>query len=600
MGNSISNIINITNQDQIKIKLDELKKNETIDYIQSIKTKKLVINKNFANRLKHVELENTKLISMCLELYEKIEKELPEFVTSHKKFKTDRVEFAPIDVLDIVPTFVNTKENYETLQNLTQIPDNVNSFTTEQLGLIEFNNTFKALTTSSDMLGLSKKIIFHLSDYIKLRYINSFNESIDNSTNLEFNFGKATYIYKKKGDKKVISNYRRIISIPVIVNLFHRMLMIQCDAHLRNNNLVDMTIQKAGITGQKAPILQQIIKIKEIIKDINTCKGKAALMFLDIKDAFGSLDREALFIILEKYKFDNKFIDYMRNYYDSFTYCTTIEETRINNVSWTNGLIQGCSLSPLLFVTALNYVLKHFHDTNTNTVGYNFRGEYISLCAYMDDIVLICKDVDSLEFSYKKIIDLLGLLGMKLNTQKTIIILPGFSNEEKKAVNIDNIQVVDKFIYLGCTINSDSAIEEIFTENYNKILEWLMNLDIKKPNNQQKITEFTEYVQPEIARRVTKMYDLPVSNKIKLVTLIRSYLDKWGYADEIQIFPTLDKTFAKNTDTILKKIDLEAYDKLNAEVSPDSELFDITSYRYNGVVDFKYGENNEEQELMMN
>jgi len=598
MGNSVSNIVEITNQAPNPLKLDNLTKQELINYIQSIRTKKLTINKNFANRLRHIELESTKLVPMCLELYQKIEKELPDFVTAHKKFKQEKLEFDPRDVLKVPELFVNSNQAYKNLGDLYDAPPEQVSLTIEQIGLDSLNNTFKLLTTSSDMLGLSKKIIYFVSDYVKLRCINSFNDGFNNPENIEFNFGRVTFIYKK-GDKTMINNYRKITSIPVIVNLFHRNLMLQSDIYLRANNLVDMTIQKAGLTGQKSPILQQIIKIKEIIKDVNETQGKAALMFLDIKDAFGSLDREALFIILEKYKFDPKFIEYVRQYYKNFTYCTTINETRVNNVNWTNGLIQGCSLSPLLFVVALNYILKYFDEQYTETVGYNFKGIKLSLCAYMDDIVLICKDVESLEFSYRKIVELLSLLGMKLNTQKTNIILPGFTEPEKHAIKIDDICVVDKFMYLGCAIRCDASLEEVFSDHYNKIHEWLMNLDVKKPTNEQKVAEFTEYVQPEIRRRVLKLYDMPVGNKIKLVTLIKTYLDKWGYTEELQIFPTLKATLSssKEDDLILRNIDLNVYDAVNATITPNSDLFDISPYVYNGSVNFKYGKEEEEEKL---
>jgi len=595
MGNSISNILASEKQDNKVNNFDDLQKNQIIDYIQSIKTKKLVINTKFANGLKNIDLENRKLIPMCLELYEKIQKELPEYVTSHKRFRNNKVEFLPSDVLIIKELFVNSQENYIKLEKLQNLNNYKNVLTMKQIGLDDFNDAFKALTTSSDMLGLSKKILFHLSDYIKLRFINSFNEKFENSTTIDFNFGRATYIYKNKGDKKNINNYRRIISVPVIVNLIHKILIMQLDNYLKSNNLINNTIQKAGISGQKSPILQQIVKVKEIIKDVINTKSKAALMFLDIKDAFGSIDRKALFLILKKYNVDPNFIAYVDNFYSSFSFCTTIDKTRINNVEWSNGLIQGCSMSPLLFVTAMNYVLEHFHTTHTGTVGYNLKGIPISLCVYMDDIVLICKDVDSLSFSYKKITELLSLLGMSLNTQKTTIILPGYSEEEKKAVNIDNINVVDKFTYLGCIINSDSSVEDVFNNDYNKIHEWLLNLENRKDlENVQKVAQFTEFIQPEITRRMLKLYDLTLSYKIKLVTLIKTFLNKWDFDGELQIFPLLTTTLdiKKCEDEVLKNIDLTSYDKLNEQIVPDQNLFDISHYIYDKEVDFKYGENN--------
>lgn len=596
MGNFITKVTNseLTKDNQLikkgPLKLDNLNKKEIIEYIQAIKIQRLAINPDLAEGLKQIDLTNSKLVPMSLELYQKIDKDLPRMISARKKFKKEPISFDPLQVLNVPVTFVNTKENYEKLNNLCNVIVN-NPGVLELITLDVFKTIIKDPTPSTDMLGLSKKIVRYLSDYLKQRFINSFNEALNDSSNLDFNFGRATYIYKK-GDKTEINNYRRIISIPVIVNLFHRVLMLHCDKHLKDNNLINTTIQKAGISGQKNPILQQVVKIKEIIRDVNTSGNKAALMFLDIKDAFGSLDREALFIILTKYGFDQKFVKYMRNYYDGFSFCTTIENKRINNINWSNGLIQGCSLSPLLFVTALNYIITNFDQTYTTSHGYNFKGTPITLCAYMDDLVLVCKDIESLEFCYKRIIELLGLLGMKLNTQKTNIILPGYSAAEKANVKLDDISIVDKFTYLGCVITSDSSVDNIFSEQYNQIHDWLMNLDVKKPNNDSKIADFTEYVLPEIRRRTLKLYDLSVSNKVKLVSLIQRYLTKWGYKADIQIFPSLEKSLSgsETGDVILDKIDIKEIDKSNSNIAPNSELFDITPYTYNGPVNFKYGE----------
>jgi len=596
MGNFITKTINSELNDKPtkkeQFKLDELSRKEIIEYIQAIKIQRLAINPDLAEGLKQIDLTNSKLIPMSLELYQKIDKDLPRIVAARKKFKKEPIGFDPLQVLNVSDTFVNTKENYDKLNDLCNIVINKPGVL-ELITLDMFKTIIKDPTPSTDMLGLSKKIVRYLSDYLKQRFINGFNEALNDPSSLDFNFGRATYIYKK-GDKTEINNYRRIISIPVIINLFHRALMLNCDKHLKDNNLINTTIQKAGISGQKNPILQQVIKIKEIIRDVNTSGNKAALMFLDIKDAFGSLDREALLMILTKYGFDQKFVKYVKNYYDGFSFCTTIENKRINNVKWSNGLIQGCSLSPLLFVTALNYIINNFDETHTSLHGYNFKGTQISLCAYMDDLVLICKNVESLEICYRRIIELLGLLGMKLNTQKTIMILPGYTVEEKTNIKLDNIAILDKFTYLGCVITSDSNVDNIFSEQYNQINDWLMNLDVKKPNNDSKISDFTEFVLPEIRRRTLKLYDLSYNNKVKLISLVKRYLTKWGFKDDIQIFPSLEKSLSgsETGDVILDKIDVKEIDKNNSNIIPDSELFDISSYTYNGPINFKYGEDN--------
>src|SRR3989337_947761 len=62
------------------IKLDYLTKKDIIDYIKNMDIKNLDITEDFEEKLKSLELENFGLISMNIELYEKIKDILPVFV----------------------------------------------------------------------------------------------------------------------------------------------------------------------------------------------------------------------------------------------------------------------------------------------------------------------------------------------------------------------------------------------------------------------------------------------------------------------------------------------------------------------------------------
>ncbi|ARF10290.1 reverse transcriptase [Hokovirus HKV1] len=581
MGNytSVNNLV----KEKEEIILDNLSKELIINYTQSLNIRKIRIDpKLIKNQLASLELTNNKIIPMCIELYEKLYKLLPGEI---KAVKTEYVEpeFDPDQIIQqALATVLQNNEQYYTVLNEMSLKLNTN-FNILPITIENLNESFKELKTSQDMCGISKKICYHLPNYIKQRFINSFNNCLEHPETIDFNFGKATYKYKKDDDKD-IKNYRRIMAIPVFINIFHRILAIQIDNYFRTNNIIDTTIQKAGISNQKTPILQQIIKIKEIIKDSNDNNKKLALMFIDVKDAFGSLDRKALFIILEKYGVDIKFINYLKTYYDQFVYFAKIKNKNVNNVPWVNGLIQGCPLSPLLFITALNYIFKKFISENEN-LGYNFNNVQINMCAYMDDIVLVCNDVDALSIAYYKIVELLKLIGMELNVAKTSILLNGYTDDEIKNINIDNINISDKFVYLGCLVTKNINFETQFNEFIKKISRLLYQADIQNTTDETRINEYTELIHPFIVRTLAKLYDLPKEYKLKILAVIKTYFTKWNY-NNYEIFPNFENLVKDCDDNVIRTMDPKKYDKHNID---DTDVESSKVLTFNKPIGFEYG-----------
>lgn len=582
MGNYTS-VNNLVNKQKEEIILDNLSKELVINYTQSLIIQKIRIDpKLIKNQLANLELTNNKIIPMCIELYEKLYKLLPGEIKT-TKIEYVEPEFNPDQILEqALETVLQNNEQYYTLLNeMTQKLDT--NFNILPITLENLNDSFKELKTSQDMCGISKKICYNLPNYIKQRFINSFNNCLEHPETIDFNFGKATYKYKKD-DNKDIKNYRRILAIPVIINIFHRILAIQIDNYFRTNNIIDTTIQKAGISSQKTPILQQIIKIKEIIKDSNDNNKKLALMFIDVKDAFGSLDRKALFIILEKYGVDTKFINYLKTYYDQFVYYAKIKNNNVNNIPWVNGLIQGCPLSPLMFITALNYIFKKFVSENEN-LGYNYNNVQINMCAYMDDIVLVCSDVEALRIAYFKIVELLKLIGMELNVSKTSILLNGYTDEEIKNINIDNINISDKFVYLGCLVSKDINFETQFNDFIKKLSRLLYQADIQNTTSEERISEYTEIIHPFIVRTLAKLYDLPKEYKLKILSTVKTYFTKWNY-NNYEIFPNFENLVKDCDDVIIRTMDPTKYNEQNIN---DSDIESSKALAYERPIGFAYG-----------
>lgn len=447
------------------VSMDDFTKAQIFQYIKTMKPKSLEIAEH-VDEFKKINLDSINLITMCIELFEKASAILPEHVEDLDNKKSYKKLFFVKPAFDAAKATESINAGMITVGEVTLNFDNITitpatiQFKTDLITINEFNEAFRETNYKKDMMGISKKLLSNMTDLQKQRFINAFSKIyVDNSKTNMISLGKASYIYKesKKGPKDSVDSFRKVVTIPTAVNHFHRILNLRLSEYLGKNKYIDTTIQKGGISGMPQPMLQQIYKIKTIIKAAHKKRNTMAIMFLDISNAFGNLNLNALYQIMAKYNIDTQFITYLKNFYNSFEYYVHTKEWTTETFKWDNGLVQGCPMSPLLFVLALNYALKHVNNLYKDSHGYKINDSTnILLLAYIDDICLICKDKASLVEAYTKLEEQLQLLHLPINKAKSNIM---FVNEVDEGENkvLPEFERVNITKYLGETISNDGT-----------------------------------------------------------------------------------------------------------------------------------------------
>jgi hypothetical protein len=563
-------------------KIDAMNKIDIINYIRGKAFTKLITDdKTFTDKMKAIEMYNTKLIPMSLELFHNFETFCEEYIpplkTNYKKYI--KLEFTKDTLKTHVDESANFKEfDASKVEYLNYRINNINftkEFAKSDISLDEFNNSFSEISEKKDMLGISKKMLSLLPTYHKTRLLNAFNECYSNPDALdlvnEFSFGAATFSYKeaKNGPKEKVDSYRKIIAIPNTVSHFHRILALRLCDHLRANGILDDNIQKGCIPGIKCPLLQQIIKVKSVVNDSIKNNKKTAIMYLDIADAFGSVNRDSLFYILRLYKVPENFISYVDNYYKGFSYYVRNKEIDVDNITWKDGLVQGCPLSPILFITIINYVLSYMDDKYKSTVGYAFSDTNKMLfSAYVDDICVVVNDKDKLASVYNELVSIFKSIGFLINPSKSGITLINYTPEEISSFNLDGIPIVTKYTYLGATITSVSQ-NSVITE-FNKLLYGRLSyLDVKVADNKEKIDKMQKFIVPWVTRQMANLFDLSAVEKNNVLNIIISFQKKWGDNSHLDIFPNLEDIVKGTSDMVLSKL---TFDVLNVATGDDGSV----------------------------
>ncbi len=466
-------------------------------------------------------------------------------------------------------------------------------FNSDPISVDEFNTAFNEASYNKDMVGISKKILSALPNYFKIRFINCMNKLYNGQLEAkDVAIGKGTYLYKfaKKGPKDDIGSFRKIISIPNIVNHFHRIMTLRLYDYLTKNNYIDMEIQK-GAVRQKGPLLQQICKMKEILKHANTNKQKLAVMFVDLTDAFNNINRDTMFQIMEQYSVDKNLINYIKSYYNNFEFYMQTKEWSTETFKWQNGVVQGCSMSPLLFIMCLNYMLKKL-DQHKNDSGYSLSDSVkVLLLAYMDDICLICKDKDALVQTYERLEKSLEMLGLSINKQKSVIMLVNEENKGLEDTTLKNIPCVKTFKYLGEYISCDGTNTEAYNIFFKDLGRKLYAISKKKLTNKEKFDLFDKCILPSVHRKLTIMYDLTNNQKYNILVLVNRYINTWketeGMTDTIQLFSDSKAILSCINDSVLSSFDLQI------DVQDDMDLNNFVFK--NNKMEFKYGDKNQDE-----
>lgn len=550
--------------------LDGYTKEQLSNYIKVLKPKNVNLPDDFTEKTKDIEIENTNLLPMCIEFYQKLFTLFGEYkpvVDLQKlKFKKKMFFVRPKFDADVVKKSIDAP-----IQNISSPLDTSISKPTQSLVMMkntditvnEFTESFNNILSKKDMMGISKRMLRDMPNYMKVRFINVFNQVLSDLSKVEkISLGKASYIYKasKHGPTSDINSFRQIVTIPNVVNQLHRILSLRLNNYMQMNKYIDTSIQKGGVSGQKFAIFEQFYKLKHVVKHANKNKKSCAVLFLDISNAFGNINLQNLYKILGEYGVDKNFIEYVKEFYSKFEYYVDTANIKTDTFKWKDGLIQGCSLSPLLFIIALNYILTYIDKEYKATHGYDLGATKMLLTAFVDDICIVCKDVSSVEIVYKRLNELLRTLGLPVNKDKCALMIINNNENNVVAGELSQIQKVNNYKYLGEYISSDGTCTESYIQFLRGVSRKLKSIDVKKCSTTDKLKLFEGFVVPWIQRKTMVMYDLSMNNRLKIVAIIKPYIEKWGSNGILNLFSNVTSILNDSKDNIISNISLSDAD----------------------------------------
>uniref|UniRef100_A0A914V3E1 Reverse transcriptase domain-containing protein n=1 Tax=Plectus sambesii TaxID=2011161 RepID=A0A914V3E1_9BILA len=254
----------------------------------------------------------------------------------------------------------------------------------------------------------------------------------------------------KKGDLSKCDNWRGItlLSVPgkILSTVLLQRLQRAIDEQLRE--------EQAGFQRGRS-CTEQIFILRQVIEQTLEYQQRLSLNFIDFVKAFDSIHRDTLWKIARTYGIPAAFIEIFQNLYNGSRCCVRTEDGMTDYFTIESGVRQGCILSPMLFLLAIDFVNRNAIDSTRLGLEWT-ANRLLADLDFADDVALFGP-------TYPALRDLTGALersaacvGLRISDQKTKIIRVGYKTTLPRiTINGNQVEELQEFTYLGSVIAAD-------------------------------------------------------------------------------------------------------------------------------------------------
>ena len=211
------------------------------------------------------------------------------------------------------------------------------------------------------------------------------------------------------------------------------------------------------------------------------------MLFVDLRKAYDSVPRKALWCALEKYGIPEPMLKLVCSLHDGMKAEVTVDGQVAPEFEVCNGLRQGCVLAPTLFNLYINLVIKQWKEKcaefgvdvlfkcGGKLVGERTRRpctERVMELQFADDLAAVTTTRESMDRAASILQDLLREWGLTLSVVKTKLLVVGSEDETDlrplKLGDDGEVECVKEFKYLGSIVEARGGVEKEVRERIAK------------------------------------------------------------------------------------------------------------------------------------
>jgi hypothetical protein len=250
-------------------------------------------------------------------------------------------------------------------------------------------------------------------------------------------------LFKGSGSSSDTNNYRGINLSCSLYNLLDRIMKNRVYSTLSE----EIPQNQYGFMRNKSTMHAIKILLNDVQHKVYTNNTQRYALFLDVKKAFDTINRHFIFgKLISAKKLAHEELSLLAEMLDINYLLVNDGVSQSAPIIQSNGVRQGASLSPFLFIYALSDINEIFKDCPG-----------VKIILYADDVVLLSDDLNMLKMAADKLTAYLRDRELELNAEKCKIVkfknggVGRPKNSDVMYIGSEKIQFVNEFKYLGVT-----------------------------------------------------------------------------------------------------------------------------------------------------
>ena len=210
--------------------------------------------------------------------------------------------------------------------------------------------------------------------------------------------------------------YRGICLISIPCKIYADVLNLQISNWIEQNNIV--ADEQNGFRRNRS-CLEHIYALYSVINKRKQQKQSTYVCFVDAKKAFDTVQRDCLWYKLISVGIKGKILKAVQSLYTDVQCAVKVNDYLSPLFKVSQGVKQGCKLSPTLFSLYINDLANEIKQMN---LGVDIDELQLSILLYADDVALIAPDADSLQLMLDKLNEWCCKWRLTVNNDKTKIV----------------------------------------------------------------------------------------------------------------------------------------------------------------------------------
>ena len=357
--------------------------------------------------------------------------------------------------------------NYQSIQCTLTTVSTDNAMLNSEISIDDINGAIKQLRPGKSP-GLDQVLgeMLKCSRSLMLPCLHRLFNAIFNQGNFPALWSQSLIVpIHKKGSFTDPDNYRGITLTSILSKIFLHVINARLQLWADDNEIIGD--EQAGCRKGHSTV-DNVFIVHSIVQKYLFRHKKLYVLFVDFKKAFDSVNRQALWFILEQYGIGGKMLKLLKSMYESVRCCVRCQSETSAFFESCCGLKQGCKLSPLCFSYLVSYLTTEINKNGKHGVQLLPNDAEIFTLLFVDDILLLSDTVVGLQNQIDNLKIASERLGLAVNTQKTKVVVfrnGGFlAGHEKWTLGDTALEVVPQYKYLGLILSTKLCTNTVLSD----------------------------------------------------------------------------------------------------------------------------------------